>query len=142
MKEFRHYTEEDLQSYFDNAFTGDVNVLENHLGECEICRKNFKAYSLIWSFAKNDLKTSPLGIDLASAVASKIFVVKESKAVFEKVMVAIFLCLGIVCVFWCFYYLISNSIPTPFILLLIPFCLYLLLTYKEIRIVNRKFAAH
>ena len=140
MKEFSHYTEEDFQSYFDNSFTGDANSLENHLQECELCSKNFKAYSLVWSFAKNDLKTEPLRIDLAYSVANKVFAVKESKHVFEKVMYGMFICLGIVCLTLCFNYLISNAIPTPFILLIIPFCLYLFLTYKEIKIVAQKFA--
>ena len=77
MKESSHYTDEDFQSYFDNNFAGDVNFLENHLQECELCSKNFKAYSLVWSFAKNDLKTEPLRIDLAYSVANKVFASKR-----------------------------------------------------------------
>jgi hypothetical protein len=142
MKEFNHYTEEDFQSYFDNSFAGDTNLLENHLRECERCSKTFEAYSLVWSFAKNDLKTDPLKINLAHVVANKVFAVKERKPVFEKVMYGMLICLGIVCLFLCFNYLISRAMPALFILLIIPFCLYLLLTYKEISIVNRKFAFH
>jgi hypothetical protein len=142
MKEFTHYTEEDLQGYFDRNFAGDITALENHLQECELCSKNFEAYSMVWSFAKNDLKIEPLRINLANTVANKVFAAKESYPVFEKVMYGIFICLGIVCLYLCFNYLFSHSIPTPFILLTIPFCLYLLLTYKEIRIVNKKFALY
>ncbi len=142
MKELNHCTEEDFQSYFDNSFTGDVNSLENHLQECELCSKNFKAYSLVWSFAKNDLQTEPLRIDLAYCVANKVFAIKESKAVFEKVMYAIFICLGIVFLFLCFNYFIAHSIPTPFILLAIPVGLYLWLNYKEIKIIEQKFALY
>jgi len=142
MKEFSHYTEEDIQSYFDNSFAGDVNSLENHLRECELCTKNFEAYSLVWSFAKNDLQTEPLSIDLAYSVTNKVFAPKEHKPVFEKAMYGIFICLGILCLSLCFKYLISSSISTPFILLAIPFGIYLWLNYKEIKIVKQKFASY
>ena len=142
MKGFSHYTEEDFQSYFDRNFAGDVTSLENHLKGCELCSKNFEAYSSVWSFAKNALKIESLRIDLAHAVANKVFAAKESIRFFEKVMYGMFICLGIVCLYLCFNYLFSHSIPTPFILLTIPFCLYFLLAYKEIRIVNKKFTLH
>jgi hypothetical protein len=142
MKEFSHFTEEDFQSYFDKSFADDTNALENHLRECALCSKTFKAYSLVWSFAKNDLQTEPLRIDLAAVVASKAFAVEERKPVVEKLMYGMLICLGIISLSLCFNYLISRSMPTPFILLTIPFCLYLLLTYKEISIVNRKFTFH
>jgi hypothetical protein len=141
MKEFSHYSEEDFQSYLDGSYGGDGNALENHLLECEPCNKNFKAYSLIWLFAKNDLKTEPLRIDLAYSVANKIFAAKESKPVFEKFMYGLLICLGIVSLFLYFNYLIAYPVPTPFLLLIIPVGGYLWLNYKEIKIVEQKFAS-
>jgi hypothetical protein len=140
MKEFNHYSGEDFQNYLDNNFTGDTGTFKNHLKECESCFTDFKAWSLVWSFAKNDLKTEPLRIDLAYVVANKVFPVRDSKRVFEKVMYGMIICLGIVCLFVCVNFLISHSIPAPFILLIIPICLYLLITYKEISIIDQKFS--
>lgn len=140
MKEFNHFTEEDFQSYFDKSFTGDVKVFENHLHACELCNKNFEAYSLVWSFAKNDLQTEPLRMDLAYTVANKVFAVKESNPVFDKVMYGLLICLGLLCLVLCFKFFISSSMPTPFILLAIPIGLFLWVNYKEIKIVQEKVA--
>jgi len=142
MKEFNHYTEEDFQSYFDNNFAGDVKSFENHLQQCEHCNKIFETYSLVWSFAKNDFQIKRLGIDLAYSVANKVYGVKERKAVFERVMYAIFICLGCVCLFFCVKHLVSSSMPVPFILLTIHIGLFLWVNYKEVKIVEQKFAFH
>lgn len=142
MEEFNHFTEEDFQSYFDKSFTGDVKFFKNHLHECELCNKSFEAYSLVWSFAKNDLQVEPLRMDLAYAVANKVFAVQESKPVFEKVMYGLFISLGLVCLGLCFKFFISSSMPAPFILLAIPVGLFLWVNYKEIKIVQKKFALH
>jgi hypothetical protein len=141
MKEFSHYTDEDFQNYFDKSFTGDVKFFENHLRECELCNKNFEVYSLVWLFAKNDLQTEPLRMDLAYAVANKVFAIKESKPVFEKVMYGLLICLGLVSLSLCFNFLLSSSIPTPFILLAIPVGLFLWVNYKEVTIIEQRFAA-
>ncbi len=141
MSEFSHYTEEDFQSYFDNNFTGNANLMGKHLQSCELCRKNFQAYSLVWSFAKNELQAERLRIDLACSVADKIFTFREKAPVFERVIYGILICLAIACLFLCLNFLISRSVPTPFIVLIVPFGLYLLLSYKEIKMVSQKFAA-
>lgn len=142
MNELSHYTEEDFQNFFLKNFEGDVNSLENHLRECERCNENFKAYSSIWSFAKNDLKVDTLKVDLAYTVAFKVFAAKERQSAFEKVMYGMLVTLLIALLSFCVKYLLSNALPTPFVLLLIPFGLFLWVSYKEMKIVQRKFALH
>lgn len=73
MKNINHYSEEDFQNYFDKTFTGDVKSFEQHLEECEFCSDTFHSYSRVWSFAKKEMKSEKLRIDLASVVAVRIF---------------------------------------------------------------------
>jgi hypothetical protein len=140
MKEFSHFTEEEFQNYLDKNFTGDIRSFESHLHECELCNKEFKAYSYVWSFAKNDLQVEPLRMDLAFAVASKIFAVRKNIPVFEKVMYGLLISLGLACLVLCFRFFVSFSMPTSFILFAIPLSLFLWVNYKEIKIVREKFA--
>ena len=99
MKELGHYTDEDLQSYFDNTYTGNVSALENHVKECEHCSKQFNAYSMVWAFAKNKLEIESLRFDLFYSVANKVFSVKKERHVLDKVMYGILICLLTVCLF-------------------------------------------
>ena len=140
MKAYSHYKEEDFQNYFDNHFTGDRAQLENHLLDCERCSKNFQAYASVWSFTKKELKTEPLSIDLAYVVANRVFAAREIKPVYETIFYGILIGLAIACLYLCISNLIFNSMPIPFLLLIIPLGLYLLLSYKEIKMVNQKFA--
>ena len=142
MKEPGHYTDEDFQSYFDNTFTGNVSALESHVKECEFCSKKFKAYSVVWSFAKNDLKTKSLRIDLSYLVADKVFSVKENRYVFDKVMYGILICLEIVCLPLCLKFLLSLPIPSSFILMIVPVALFLWMSYREIRMFQKKFESY
>ena len=142
MKEPDHYTDEDIQSYHENTFTGNVSSLETHIQECELCSKKVKAYSAVWSFAKNDLKTEPLRIDLAYAVADKVFPVKQYAYVFEKILYGALICLGIVCLSLCLKYMLSTSIPPSYILQGIPVGLFLWVSYMEIKIINKKLALY
>jgi len=140
MKESTHYTEEDFQNYFDNNFTGDVKSFKGHLQQCEHCNKIFETYSLVWSFTKNDLQVKRLRIDLASTVTNKIFAIKERNTIFfERALYTISICLGTVCLFFCFKNLLSSSMPVPFIVLAIHLGLFLWVNYKEVKTVEQKF---
>jgi hypothetical protein len=140
MNELNHYSEEDFQNYFDKSFEGDVIAMESHVRECERCNESFKAYSAIWAFANNDLKVESLKIDLAYTVANKVFEVKESQSAFEKVMYGMLVTLMVALLYLCFKHLASSAFPTAAILLLIPFALFLWVNYKEIKILQQKFA--
>ena len=140
MNELKHYSEEEFQSYFDHSFTDDLRSFEQHIKVCDSCSETFKAYSLVWSFAKNELKTESLKIDLANTVTNMVFIKKESKPVFDKLIYGMIFCLALACLYLSIHYLLSNSIPAVFALLIIPFVLHLLLTYKEISMLIRKFS--
>jgi hypothetical protein len=142
MKESTHYREEDFQNYLDNNFAGDVNSFENHLQQCAYCNKIFKTYSLVWSFAKDDLQIEQLGIDLAFSVTNKVYAAKERNTILERVMYAIFIYLGGVCLFFCFKHLISSAMPVPLILLMIHLTFFLWVNYKEVKTVEKKFTSY
>ena len=140
MNKTEHYTEDDFQNYLDHHFTGDRNEMESHLQDCELCHEKYQAYHAVWTFARYDLGTDQLGIDLAKVVANKVFVNKERKNIFELLMYGLFICIVMACLYVSFEYLSSLSIPFSSILCLIPLFLYFILSYKEIQIVHRKFA--
>ena len=139
MEQTKHFTEEELQSYFDNSFTESPQFKE-HLKSCNQCSKSLQAYSLVWSFVKNYLTTESLKINLTASVVEKVFPKKKSRFAFEIILNGVFFLLILVCLLICFNFLFMNSVPIIKILLfLIPLILYFLLSLKEVKIVHDKF---
>lgn len=142
MKNINHYSEEDFQNYFDKTFTGDIKSFEQHLEECEFCSDTFNSYSRVWSFAKKEMKSEKLRIDLASVVAVRIFEKKNRKSFLDQFLYGLLCCLAICCFYLIIKNLYATSISPVLVFLIIPLFLNFLMSYKEATILNRKYEGY
>ncbi len=135
-----HYSDEEFQDYFDGCLAADADELKDHLRDCESCRQNFEAYSAVWTFFQYDLQAPALRIDLAHSV-TEVFRTKERNTHLEKIIYGTFAALCIAGIIWCCSHLVSLSPSGAVALLTIPFVVYVLLTYKEVQLIRRRFSA-
>jgi hypothetical protein len=139
MNNTKHFRDEDFQNYLDRNFEGNVNSFEQHIKECGPCSESLRIYLQVWSFAKTEMKSKKLKMDIAAAVAKKVFDERKHKPYLDNSLIGGMLVLSFLIVYWCVQKLISISITQFMGSLLIPLIFYLILAYREMNLLQSKF---
>lgn len=139
MNDIKHYSDEDFQNYLDRNFEGNLNSFEQHIKECSSCADSLDMYFKVWAFAKTEMGSDKLKIDLSSVVAKKIFDKRKQKPYLDYILYGVIFCLSFLSVYWSIQILISNSFNEFIGLLLIPLVFYVILAYKEVNLLQMKY---
>ena len=141
MENTSHLTEDQLQEYFDDSCElAEKTIIASHLQYCTTCTEEFERIKSIDRILKYEYMVAPLSINLSERVADMVF--KEEKKPADISDKLLLILLAIVCLSGTFYYLrhfIVNSSVVIALLLLLPVILYIMISYKEIKILNHKF---